>query len=406
MSHQSLSQRESIIISGFGLVSPMGHSAWETFSSLLAGRTLTDRAAAMSDDTDPVDLVRAVGSVSIARHTRCDPVVEIAERAAREALQMAGAQPSEVDCVVGTSKGAMHALLDAVKQGGQQSSVNTLGPPPVPDAHLAVVLGPHGYLAHHLGNRLGCNPLYSIVAACATSLTALHHAKQMLLCPHTTDRPSRVLVVTAEASLLPLFIHSYRRLGVLPPLSPDGYRGRPLDHSRCGFVLSEIAAAVVLERVDQSQPSQIELINTADACEAHDLVRAAPAMPALARVAARLLDGCDIDLLHPHATGTAGHDAAELTAIGPNLRSPTDVYACKGALGHGLGAAGLASLVIACLCARTSRRPPMPWLTDRIDVAQTKLRIARDAHDRPLNTHAVFAAGFGGHVAAALIKKH
>ena len=86
-----------------------------------------------------------------------------------------------------------------------------------------------------------------------------------------------------------------------------------------------------------------------------------------------------------------------------NLKLP-DVYACKGAIGHGLGVSGLAALVLACLCARAGRRPPMPWLTEPIDSPLAPSRDARFARNaNASSTQAVFAAGFGGHVAGAVI---
>jgi 3-oxoacyl-[acyl-carrier-protein] synthase II len=415
-----------VVISGFGLITPLGHSAWETFSSLLSGRTLADRAASLPEHVDPVDLVRALGSVSVAQHSATDPAVELAERAAREALFMAGASANDVGSVIGASKGAVHALLAAIENhrgpASRVSGLLTTTHRPT-DAHLAVTLGPHGYLEHHLCSRLGIRPGLSIVAACASSLTAVHHARLALLDGMSGVReglrgdrsgasgvrpPQRMLVVTAEAALLPLFIHSYRRLGVLPPLTAPGYRGLPLDRRRCGFMLTEAAAAVVLEWVDQPRPGQIELVDTAVACEAHDMVRAAPGMPALTRIARALLTDRPIDLLHPHATGTAEHDTAELAALAPLMATQPDVYACKGALGHGLGAAGLTALVNACLCATTGRRPPMPWLDEPIDAPSEKgsFRPTRDAPHRPLRCHGVFAGGFGGHVAGAVINRH
>ena len=145
---------------------------------------------------------------------------------------------------------------------------------PLPDAPLCVALGPHGYLAHHLRRRLRLGRVHNVVAACASSLTALHQARQAML--RDPDLRS-VLVATCEASLLPMFIRSYRRLGVLPPLTRDGYRGSPLDRGRCGFMLAEQAAAVLLERVAHPQAGQVELLDTAIKFEAYDLVR--PARP-------------------------------------------------------------------------------------------------------------------------------
>ena len=79
-----------------------------------------------------------------------------------------------------------------------------------------------------------------------------------------------------------------------------------------------------------------------------------------------------------------------------------DVYAVKGALGHGLGAAALAAMIIACLCAAVRERPPMPWITEPVE---TTLPVVADSPAvAAIDTHAVFAAGFGGHVGGAVIR--
>jgi len=405
-------EQRKVVIAGWGLVSPLGYSAWETFSSILAGKTLADRAAQLPIDIAPFDLVRALGSIGVGQYTHYDPAVELAERAAREAMFMAKAHADQIDAVLGTSKGAVHALSSAmgiVTDGLSKRAV--MGYPGYPggpggdDAALAVALGPHGYLAGHLRRRLGLHGTpNTVVAACASSLTALHWARLRMAHCRPQKQRRQMLVMTCEASLLPLFVHSYRRLGVLPPLTRDGYRARPLDQTRCGFMLADVAAAVVLEEVDQPQPGQIELVDTAIASDGYDLVRTAPGMPALSHIANKLLSDRTIDVLHPHATATAQHDCAELAAYTPHLSGDVDVYACKGALGHGLGAAGLVGLIVACMCAKTGRRPPMPWLKQPIDTSGSKISI-RSRTGACGSNHAVFAGGFGGHVAGAVLRK-
>ncbi len=383
-----------IIISGLGLISPLGHSAWQTFSALLGGSTLADRAGCLPPDIEPFDLVRALGGVSICQHTMTDPAVELAERAAREALFDARTHPHGLDCYLGTSKGAIHALTHAADT-----------PENCPEA---VALGPHGYMTYHLRRRLGLGATTHIVAACASSLHALHLARLALIDTSRPNAPRRALVATAESAMLPLFVHSYTRLGVLAPTTTRHYRACPLDEKRKGFMLAELGAAVLLERVDEAAPGQIELLDTAVASESYDLIRPSPEMRALAHVAEQLLPPHHIDLLHPHAPGTPDHDEAELavyakTLSRPGTRTPKpDLYAAKGALGHGLGAAGLVSLVIACLCAKANRRPPMPWLKQPIDSAFPLKPQASSL--KPASTHAVFAAGFGGHVAGTVVR--
>lgn len=344
---------------------------------------------------DGVSRVRGLGSVSIAQHTGVDPSVTLAERAAMEALPTLSRDANRVPCVLGVSKGAVHALAEAVNTGR------------IPEV---VARGPVGFLASKLEERLNVTVVRSFVAACASSLTAVHYARLMMSQP-SPHAPRRVLVATSEAALLPMFIHSYRRLGVLTQVSDTGYRGRPLHRHRSGFMLAEVGAAVMLERLDHphDKSDRIELLNTAIACDGFDLIRPDPGMPALQRVADEVMANQAIQCIHPHATGTVEHDPPEVacyasvyTRLHPGAPLP-HLYAHKGALGHTLGASGLVSLVIACLCARAKKLPPMPWLDDPID---TPLQISREAITLlPNATHAVFAAGFGGHVAGTVVRR-
>lgn len=380
-----------IVVAGVGLLTPLGFSAWETFTGLLAGRTVADRLGRLPADVDAVGRVRAIGAVAVGQHGAGDAAVELAERAAREALTEAGADALGMPCWLGTSKGAVGALPAA---GGVRT----------PAQARAVALGPCGFLSHELRRRLRVGQVQHHVAACASSLQALHAARLHLMTEPGVVPGRTALVVTSEAALLPAFIHSYRRLGVLAP--QGDYAGRPLDERRQGFVLAEAGAAVVLRVTEQVQPGELELVDTAVAAEAFDLIRPSPGMPALRRVAARLAGHGRIDMVHPHAPGTPDHDPIELDALEAGLgracSSLPRVYAAKGALGHGLGAAGLTSLVLAALMARSRRVPPMPWRE------QPLAHPLLGEGEGPLvegSTHAVFAAGFAGHVAAALIRR-
>lgn len=407
-----------ILITGFGLVTPLGLSAWETYAALLAGRTLAGRAGQLPEDVAPVDLVRALGCVISVQHATHDPSIDLAERAAREALFMAKVPdghtlpyPQRIPTIIGVSKGCVDALSHACTPENRRDWRS----PVRRDIQHAVALGPVGELCFYLRQRLALGDTTATVAACASSLTAVHQARQMLLHEPAVQR---VLVVTSESALLPAFIHSYDRLGVLPPLNTKDYIPRPLDRRRNGFMLAELAAAIVLEREGEEshQPPAVgprpgrglSLLSTAIASEGYDLIRAAPGMPALRRVAQRVMSQGPVDVIHPHATGTLENDEAELDVYAkiasedhPNS-SPPRLYASKGAIGHGLGASGLVSLVLACLAARTAKLPPMPWLNEPI--ASSAGMSTKTTPLPASSTHAIFAAGFGGHVAGACIR--
>ncbi|XAM00536.1 beta-ketoacyl synthase N-terminal-like domain-containing protein [Phycisphaeraceae bacterium D3-23] len=386
-----------VVIAGFGLITPLGLGAWATYRALLQGQTIADRAQALPEGLPPTDLVLALGGVSVARHTASDPAVELAERAAREAAAMAGQPTDKLPLWLGTSKGAVARL--STRQG--------LGNPPDEHDRRNIALGPHAFLAHQLDQRMGTRSRAQSVAACASGLVALDRARRALAyADDGTDEPY-ALVATADAALTPCFVHSYLRLGVLADPTRDGYRQRPLDHRRRGFMLSEIGAAVLLRRLPRGQspaPNDIELVHTATACEAFDMIRTPPTMPALSHVATRLRDHLPqseaLAALHPHAPGTPDHDPGELKVLHNVFGNTPNLYACKGAIGHGLGSAGLAALVIACLALRTQKLPPMPWLDQPIFPLQDPTPQTQE----PSQTHAVFAAGFGGHTAGALLR--
>lgn len=385
--------RQPVWITGVGLLTPLGNSAWATMRALLEGRTITDRLADLHEPLQADLLVRGTGRIPDSQLGVGDPTATLATRALHEAVCNAGwttADLARTPIIVASSKGAIGALLNPMTR------------------MLATTLGPHEYLCSLIRAQTGASSCRAVVAACASGLFALDLALRMIQRGETP----RVAVVGVEASLVPLLIASYRRLGVLPPTTAQAYRCLPLDTNRCGFTLTELAAAVILDsNLPHASPrpataiAPMRLLGVRTAGQAHHMIKS----PVDAQVLIRLSTwACNefgsIDLLHPHATGTVENDKAEMRvhadALGAAAES-TPAYAVKGAIGHGLGAAGLASVVIAAMIARCGRLPPMPWLADPI---ATPLRITRPGERGTFKRHAIFASGFGGHTAAAVIE--
>lgn len=265
-----------------------------------------------------------------------------------------------------------------------------------------VALTPHGYLCRHIRVRIGLGETTAVVAACATALFALEQALSII----RRDEAQRVLIVAVESALLPLFVHAYRRLGVLPPSSPPAdHVARPLDRRRAGFTLCECAAAIVLESSDAPgarERARAVLHDVATGAQPDDMVRAPERFTTLERLVRRVMPPeAPIALLHAHATGTRDNDERELAALAAALGDRADatpVYASKGAIGHPLGAAGLVNVVLGCVFARAGRRPPMPWLDEPVG---TPFPLRRDEEPIAPGPQLCIAAGFGGHAGAA-----
>jgi 3-oxoacyl-[acyl-carrier-protein] synthase II len=297
-----------------------------------------------------------------------------------EATGTLGSVPlQDTALVVGTSKGPIESWL-------------------APPSRLSDVEGPIplglAQTACDLAGALGIGgPRLTTSAACASGLHALIRGTMLI----ESGEARRVLVVAAEASVHPLFLASFKRLGVLPP---ENIGCRPFDELRSGFLMSEAAAAVVLEAEAESAGA-IAIDRYAIGADATHLTGSDPEGRTLRAVLAKAIDGRKVDLVHAHGTGTVANDSIELAAIDDCVSQadwlPT-LYSHKAALGHSLGAAGLVSVVLNVLSHRHGIVPPNVRTTQPL--AAQHLAIPQDITPRTVRRSIAVAAGFGGAVAA------
>jgi 3-oxoacyl-[acyl-carrier-protein] synthase II len=388
------------VIVGAGLVTPLGDSTASTWSALLAGRFITDHA-------------RAAGEYerSPAR------VIQMARRAALEALADAKWRDGDDDAesfttIVGTSKGSIenwltapaplqkHMSRTACEGGGFEAGGRTANLPDVTGlADIATALSGRG-------------PKLTVSAACASGLLALARAVMMV----RAGEAKRVLVVAAEASVHPLFLGSFRRLGVLPR---EEIGCRPFDESRDGFLMSEAAAALCVEALcgpaqesglpndAAASPWNVAIDRFAVGGDASHLTATDPDGRLLRHLINKVTPTGGFDLVHAHGTGTVANDPVELAAIEAALAdsSPASspcLYSHKGAIGHSLGAAGLMSVVLSALAHRHGVVPPNVRTT--CPLSTTRVQIHAASCRRPIRRSLALAAGFGGATAAVALR--
>jgi 3-oxoacyl-[acyl-carrier-protein] synthase II len=307
-------------------------------------------------------------------------VSHLAIRAAAEATQSSNAALlRHAALIVGTSKGPVEQWLNApsVSSGLKASK----------DFGLSQIASD---LAHEFKMS---GPRLTISTACASGLHALIRGAMMI----RAGEVRRVLVVAAEASVHPLFIASFERLGIIPP---DGLGCRPFDQTRQGFLMSEAAAAVLLE-ADGSGDGGIIVDRFAMGADATHLTRTSADAGPLKHVLSQVWNSQPVDLFHAHGTGTIHNDAAELAVIEQLSRNPAEppnLYSHKGALGHSLGAAGLVSVVLNVMAHRHGIIPPNPQTHQPLPT--TNVRLSTQIVHRPIQRSIAVAAGFGGQIAA------
>jgi 3-oxoacyl-[acyl-carrier-protein] synthase II len=356
-------------ITGLGLCTPLGETVARTWDALLARQFITNHS-------------RAVGEYEARR------VCALARRAAREAIAEAGwsaGESRDAALVVGTSKGPIEAWIPS-RVGTANQLLQMVG-----DAHPTCLLG-LSEIAASL-NFIG-GPRLTISTACASGLHALIRGAMLL-----SEGHSRVLVVGAESSLHPLFLSSFKRLGVI---APPEIGCRPFDLDRAGFLVSEAAAAVCLEK--KAGGMQVERFVMGG--DATHLTGGDPQGRTLRRLLASVIDNRPVDLVHAHATGTRANDAVELPAIEYSIsvlspQSSALIYSHKGALGHSLGAAGLISVVLNCMAHQHGIIPPNVRTTRPMPMERVKL--SREITKLQVRRSIAVASGFGGAGAAVAL---
>lgn len=380
-------------ITGIGLVTPLGATAAQTWQALIEGRRITDHARCAPElaDASPPSL----------------RIVRIARAAAQQAIDQAGwtadhlADPATA-LIVGTSRGTLEYYLNPCRSDGRADEGVTGEDPYTLSWGIADVATD---LASHV--CIGAGVRLTVSSACASGLAALIRAVMELHRPNVR----RALVVATEASVHPLFLGAFGRMGVL---ADPALGCRPFDRQRGGFLLSEIAAAACVEWADDAvatgnaksaspgpSPRPLVFIDRyALAADAQHLTHGDADGRVLRHLLMRVLDRGEVDLVHAHGTGTPANDAIELSAL--EAAMPPDalplLYSHKGALGHSLGASGLVAVVLNCLCHTHAQVPgnvatvtPLP--TSRLRIVSTPVQC-------PIRHSLTLCAGFGGTLAA------
>lgn len=405
-----------IAISGIGLVTSLGTSLTETFENLCEGH-FGNSAGVVGHFRNADDTIGGLNGfpVDSARLPRVgmwdDLVFSILEQALGEALSQARfdeaqTDPARVAVVVGLSKGAIRM------QTRWAADPCAMARDPLAGKLGWTAAGPSAgalYVASRIGST---GPVSAPITACATGLTCLRTAAEMLeqgVC-------DIAIAGAADASLVPVIEAAFRRMRALAsPVDkqePQGSWIRPWSARRNGFLIGEGGALFVLERAEDLNRSGRQAVAVlrrfAAGSEAHHSTRPNGSAQVLSRVLREALATRQSapSLVHLHATATRDFDPLEAAAIrmalGPDHRE-TCVVASKPRIGHCLGASGAVELAIACQMLATGVLHPFEPLPP-FDFPHAGRPVGPRTERRRLESCLKIVAGFGGHIEACLLQ--
>lgn len=370
MNGTSPARRRRALVTGIGLLSPLGVDRESTWRGLIEGRSGIDAVTRFDASAFPSRIageVRGFDPKDVV--TRRDlPTMDLFEiyaiAAALEAV-------SDADIDV-KSSAERTAVVFGVGLGGISSmerNYSTLlehGPRRV-SPYLVPMMIPN-MAASHVSIRLGARgPCEVVTTACASGAHALALARRLI-----SDGVADVVIAGgAEAAITPLAFAGFCSMRALSRRNDDPSRScRPFDRSRDGFVMAEGAAAMVLEASDHAELRDArvyaELVGASSTADAHHITQPDPDGAGQARcmesaIADAALDASDVDYINAHGTGTLQNDEAEsravIAALGEQAGKTVPVSSTKSMTGHLLGAAGALEGAI---CALTISRGVIP----------------------------------------------
>lgn len=345
--------RPRVVVTGTGVLSPLGNTTEESWDSMIEGRSgigpitqfdaseLPVRIAGEVKDFDPGKYMNPKEARRIAR------ISQLAIAATRMALEDAGLpepvpEGERTGTVIGTAAGGLDVAIDQIHIW-RTKGLKSVSPfaiagflPNMPAHHVSLVAGTKGLIN-------------TTVAACASGGQAIGEAVDYI----RHGRADTVIAGGVEGLIHESPFIGFSRMRALSTRNDDPERAsRPFDKDRDGFVLSEGAGIVILERLDQAveRGARIlaEVLGYASSSDAFHIASPDPEAAGAIRAmrwavedARKSLD--EIDYINAHGTSTPMNDASETYAIKQLFGDQAyniPVSSNKSLLGHPFGAAG------------------------------------------------------------------
>ena len=365
--------RRRVVVTGIGLVSPLGLDRETTWQELAAGRS----GAGPITHFDPAGLTVRFAcevkgfnpEVAMDRKTarRTDRFAHFGVAAAREACADAGLDPSSqpaperIGTSVASAMGGLNTLSEAFEHLHEKGA-DRMNP------FWVTALIPNmaaGMVSIELGTR---GPNAASCTACAASSMAIGDAAIYI----REGRADAMLAGGAEAVITPLAVGAFSALRAMSTRNDEPERAsRPFDAERDGFVMGEGGAVLVLEELEHARARgtriYAELLGyglSADAqhVTATDQTGESPARAIRMALAEAGIQPDRIDYVNAHATSTPLGDEAEIRSIkrvfGEARARQIPISSTKSMTGHMLGAAGAAEAAITILAMCRSLVPP------------------------------------------------
>ena len=407
---------KKIVVTGIGASSPLGGTAPDSWTSLLAGESGTHRLT--HEWADMYDLPVHIAAEARVRPEevlerqeikRLDPSAQFALISAREAWADAGApdvDPVRLGVDYATGIGGLWTLLDAwdtLREKGSRRVLPMTVPMLMPNAASAAI-------SMSLDARAFAR---TVVSACASSTESIANAYEHL----QLGLADVILAGGAESCVHPITLASFSSMQALSKRNDDpATASRPYDVNRDGFVMGEGAATIVMETEEHAKARgakiYAEIAGTGVTSDSYHITAPDPEGRGAARAVYAALEQAgagvdDVTHINAHATSTPVGDIAEykaLLAVFGDRVHGIPLSATKAAHGHLLGGTGALEAIFTILAVQNRVAPP----TINIEQLDPEIPLSVGTASQKLGDEQQLAIsnsfGFGGHNAVVAIR--
>jgi len=415
-----------VVVTGMGIVSPLGVGTEAVWSRLLAGESGAKRV----DEFDVEDLACRIacriplGDTADGRFNpddwmepkeqrRVDPFIVYAMGAATQALRHAGfeartdAEKERAGVLIGSGIGGVGGIYDASITLAEKGP-RRISPFFIPGRLINLA---SGYVSIEHGLK---GPNHSVVTACSTGAHAIGDAARLI----ALDDADVMVAGGTESPINRLSLAGFAACRALSTGYNDSPEkaSRPYDRGRDGFVMGEGAGVVILEEYEHARARGAtiygEVIGYGLSGDAYHITAPAEngdggfrSMSAALRRAE--ISASDIDYINAHGTSTPLGDEIELGAVTRLVGDHAEdvvMSSTKSAVGHLLGAAGAVEAIFTLLAMRDGIAPPTINLDD--PSVDTPINLAANAPvKKQIDVALSNSFGFGGTNASLIFRK-
>lgn len=401
-----------VVVTGMGIISPIGNNCEEVKEGLLAGRngigTITKFDAApfkahLAAEVKNVDLSEKIGKKEA---RRMDRFTQLAVVAAEEAVNQAGLKesydPFEVSVLISSGIGGLETM---------ESNLETyLNKGPGRVSPFFIPMNIVNMAAGEISIRHGAmGSSFSPVSACASGSHSIGEGFRAI--KHGYAKAA--IVGGTEGSITPMAIAGFSNMKALNE-TEDAKKGSiPFDVDRKGFVMGEGAGVLILENLEDAlkRGAKIygEVVGYGSTSDAYHITAPHPEAKGAYMAMKKALEEAgimpeDVDYINAHGTSTPMNDRLESGAIVNLFGKEVPVSSTKSMTGHLLGAAGAVESILSLMSIEESYIPQTIG-TSNLDPDVEANIIIGEGLKKELTYVLSNSLGFGGHNAALLFRK-